>query len=65
MTNRYKNRRNAVINPPFRGNHGKTDAQRARRHTFNQRINKLLSDEAKAFFIDVYRNSKGVYRNAN
>lgn len=65
MTNRYKNHRNAVINPPFRGNHGKTDEQRARRHTYNQLINKSLSVEEKAFYTEVYRNSKGVYHHAN
>ena len=47
MNNRYKNRHNAVVNPPFKGVHRKTEAQAARRHTFNVSINQCLSNEAK------------------
>lgn len=36
MTNRYKNRRNAVVNPPFWGKHCKTAEQRERRHKRNE-----------------------------
>lgn len=64
MNNRYKNCRNAVVNPPFKGVHRKTEAQAARRHAFNTRINCALSREVKEFLREIYRNSKGVYRRA-
>lgn len=64
MNNRYKNRRNAVVKPPFEGKHRKTEEQMARRHAFSVRINRALSNEAKAFLREIYRNSKGVYRHA-
>lgn len=62
MNNRYKNRHNAVVNPPFKGVHRKTEAQVARRHAFNVRINQCLSDKAKAFVRDIYRNGNVVSR---
>jgi len=64
VTNRYKNLRNAVVKPPFEGKHRKTEAQAARRHAFNARINRALSVEAKEFLREIYRNSRGVYRRA-
>lgn len=35
MTNRYKNRRNAIVNLPFEGKHCKTYEQSVRRHARN------------------------------
>ena len=64
MNNKYKNRRNAVVNPPFEGVHLKTDAQMLRRHAFNVRINQCLSDEVKAYLRDIYRNSNVRLRRA-
>lgn len=62
MNNRYKNRHNAVVNPPFKGIHRKTEAQAARRHTFNVCINQCFSNESKAFLRDIYRNRNVVSR---
>lgn len=43
MRNRYKNRRNRVVNPPFKGKHRKTPEQAQRRHERNVilRLSKL------------------------
>lgn len=65
MNNRYKNRRNAVVNPPFEGKHRKTAEETARRQSFNERINWCLLDETKAYLREIYRNSKGIYKHAN
>ena len=65
MNNRYKNHHNAVVKLPFEGVHRKTEAQVARRHEFNVRINQCLSDEAKAFLREIYRNSKGCFKYAH
>lgn len=52
MTNKYKNRKNAVVNPPFEGNHCKTFEQRIKRHNRNVCRREMLP------FLGAYKNGK-------
>lgn len=58
MTNRYKNRKNAVVNPPFKGEHCKTVTQRVKRHTLNALRREFNNGKTHA-------NMKGGVVNAN